>query len=62
MNVGDAEEYKISGKELKYHIIGVVLSQQFSLKDGIKKFGKPGDKSNMKEMTQVHDMTTFITL
>ena len=48
MNVEDAEDYKISGKELKYHIIGVVLSQQFSLKDGLKKFGKTGDKYSVK--------------
>ena len=62
MNVGDAEDYKISGEELKYHIIGVVLSQQFILKAGLKKFGKLRDKSSVKEMTQLHDMTTFITL
>ena len=37
MNVGEVEDYKMSGEELKYHIIGVLLAQTFSLKAGLKK-------------------------
>ena len=62
MNPGDAEDYKISGEEVKYHIIGIVLAQKFSLKAGLKNFVKLGDKSSVKELTQIHDMTTFIPL
>ena len=62
MNVGDVEDYKMSGEELKYHTIGVVLSQKFSLKAGLKQFGKIRYKFSVKEMTQLHDMTTFITV
>ena len=40
---------------MKYQIIGVVLAQKFSLKDGLKKFGNPGEKSSVKELTQIHD-------
>ena len=43
-----------------YHIIGVVLAQQSSLKVGLNNFGKPGEKSSVKELTQIHDMITFI--
>ena len=47
---------------MKYQIIGVVLAQKFSLKDGLKKFGNPGEKSSVKELTQIHDMTKFMPL
>ena len=60
MNAVDAADYKMSGKEVNYRIIGVVLAQKFSLEAGLKKFGKPGEKPSVKEMTQLHDMTTFI--
>ena len=60
--MGDAEYYKMSGEEVNYHIIGVLLSQQLILKAGLKKFGNLRDKSGVKEMTQLHYMTTFITL
>ena len=52
----------MSGEELNYHIIGVVLEQQFSFKAGLNNFGKPGEKYSMKELTHIHDMITFTTL
>ena len=61
-NTGDAADYTISAEEMDYHIIGVVLDQKFSLKDGLKKFGNTGEESSVKGLTQLHDMTTFITL
>ena len=45
---------------MDYQIIGVVLSQKFILISDLNKFGKPGDKSSVKDMTQLHYMTTFI--
>ena len=62
MNARDSEDYKMSGEEVNYFIIGIVLSQKFSLMDVLKKFGDPGYKVSVKELTQLHDMTTFITL
>ena len=47
---------------MKYYIIGVLFSQKFSLKSGLKKFGNTGEKFSVKELTQIHDMTTFIPL
>ena len=47
-NAGDAEDYNTTAEEMDYHIIGVVLSQQLSLKASLKKFGKPGEKSSVK--------------
>ena len=62
MNTGDAEYYRISAEGMDYHIIGLVLSQNLILKAGLKKFGKPGDRSSVKELTQLHDMKTLIPL
>ena len=62
MNPGDAEEYKMSGEEVSYHIIGVALAQQFILKAGLKRFVNPGGKASVEELNQIHDMKTFITL
>ena len=62
MNIVDAEYYKMSGEEVNYHIIGVVLSQKFILMAALKKFGKPGGGSSVKEMTQIHYMTTLVPL
>ena len=62
MNPVDTEDYKMSGEEMNYHIIGVVLSQKFNLRYGLKKFGKSGEKANANELTKFHDMTTFIPL
>ena len=61
MNSGDAEDYKMLVEGVNYHIIGVVLAQQFRLKDVLNKFGNPGKTSSVKELNQLHDMTTFIS-
>ena len=62
MNPVDAEYYNMPGEEVKYYIIGVLLSQQSILKSGQKKFVKTGEKSSLKELTQLHGMTNFIPL
>ena len=62
MNMGYSEDYKMSDEELNYPIIGVVLSQEFSLMAGLKKFGNPDEKYSAKEMTHLRDITTFIPL
>jgi hypothetical protein len=62
MNAGDAEDYKMTDDEVNHHIIGVVMAQHFSLKAGLKKFGVPGEEATTKELTQLHDMVTFIPM
>ena len=62
MNAGDAEDYKMSDDEVNHHIIGVVMAQHFSLKAGLKKFGVPGEEATTKDLTQLHDIVTFIPM
>ena len=59
MNVGEDEEVEpIELHEGKQPIMGHILAQ-YSLKLGLKKFGKRAEDSTLKEMTQLHDMDTF---
>ena len=44
------------------HVIGVIMVQQYSLKAGLKHFGKEGEKSVMKELKQHHDYKTYVPL
>ena len=47
---------------MKFNIIGVVVSKKFSLMDGLKNFGDPEEKYSVKELNQIHYITTFIPL
>ena len=58
MNAGDAEDQKISGEEVNYHIIVVVLAQKFILKAGLMNFVRPVDRDSVKYITQHHDLKT----
>ena len=52
----------MAGEEINYRIVGVVLARKFRLKAVLKKFGNIGEKASVKELTQLHYMTTFIPL
>jgi len=62
MNAGDTEDYKMTDDEVNHHIIGVDMAQHFSLKAGLKKFEVPGEEATTKELVQLHDMVTFISM
>ena len=40
INVSDPTNFKMSEEEKMLHVFGVVLIQQFSLKAGLKRFGR----------------------
>ena len=42
------------------HFLGVIIVQQFSLKAGIAKFGDRAKTVVTKELTQLHDMKTYV--
>jgi len=46
-------------EEKMMHVLGVAMIQQFSLKAGLKKFGKVGEKAAQAELQQLHDMHTY---
>ena len=46
-------------EEINAHICGVALLQQFSLKAGLKHFGKKDEEAVTSELTQMHEMATY---
>lgn len=55
---GRIDESPIELNEGEEAIFGSIM-MQLSLKAGLKKWGKKGEESAMKEMTQMHDMQAF---
>ena len=45
--------------QLDEHIVGVVFSQQHSLKQGREIFGEKADTAITKELQQIHDIETY---
>jgi hypothetical protein len=46
-------------EEIYKHVVGVALLQQFSLKAGLRHFGKKGEEAVSSELTQMHAMATY---
>ena len=42
-----------------FHIVGVIMAQQYSVKKGIELFGEKGEKAVTKELTHMHDMKVY---
>ena len=63
LNVADDDPYDlklIDREKVLEHIMGVIMVQQFSVKKGLKRFGKRGKEAVTKELTQLHDMKMWI--
>eukprot|EP00804_Cyclotella_cryptica_P007868 CCRYP_001430-RB/>CCRYP_001430-RB protein AED:0.37 eAED:0.34 QI:0/0/0/1/0.25/0/5/0/757 len=41
------------------YIVGMIMAQQYSLRKGLKLFGKEGKKAAMSELTQLHEMDAY---
>ena len=64
LNVDDPKDFQQDYEEQMLHVMGVAMLQftktkQFGIKAGLKHCGKEGEKSVVKELTQIHDMKTF---
>ena len=58
INVTEGDSLEMTQEEINSHIVGVTMLQQFSLKAGLKHFGKKGEKAVASELTQIHNMQT----
>ena len=45
--------------QMDEHIVGVIFSQQHSLKKGRDLFGEKADTAITKELQQIHDLETY---
>ena len=48
--------------EVEEHILGLVMVQQYSIKKGVELFGERAEAATLKELTQLHDMDTYVPL
>ena len=62
MNLSNVTRAKISEEQIAEHVLGVVMVQQFSLKAGMAKFGDCTKTAVTKELTQLHDMETYVPM
>jgi len=60
VTVDSPDDIDMSDEDIYEHVLGVVMMQQFSLIAGLKRFGKDGEFAVTKELTQIHDMDTYI--
>ena len=49
----------MSAKDVTLHSSGVIMAEQYSIKKGLKVFGKEGEKAVTKELSQMHDMVVY---
>ena len=49
-----------SEQEIKFHIIGVVLAQQYNLRKGLELFGDRAEAAVDAELSQMHSLKAFI--
>ena len=52
----------MSEEQIAEHVLGVIMVQQFSLKSGMAKFGNCAKTAVTKELTQLHDMETYVPM
>ena len=60
LNVTDSTEPKMTIAEAKFQTLGVIVVEQFILKAGIAKSVNRAKTLITKELTQLHDMKTYI--
>ena len=44
------------------HILGIIMKQKYSSKDGLNSFGERGEHGVSSELNQLHNMETFLTI
>ena len=62
INVTEGDSIEMTQDEINAHVVGVAMLQQFSLKAGLKHFGKRGEEAVTSELTQMHDMHTYVPI
>ena len=54
--------HEITKEEVNYHVLGVIMSHQFSLNVGLKKFGDEGKVAATKVLKQLHNRVTYVPM
>ena len=62
INVTPKAAQKVSNEAVDAHVLGVTMAQQFSLHAGLKKFRYKANVLVTKELTQLHNMGTYVLM
>ena len=60
ISVQSYDDVCMTGEQVYEHVLGIVMMQQYSLKAGLNKFGKEGEQAVTKELTQIHELETYV--
>ena len=60
INVSEGDSLETSQEDINSHLVGVAMLQQFSLKAGLRYFGKKDEEAVTSDLTQMHDMETYV--
>ena len=60
INVSEGDSLEMSQLDIDTSLIGVAMLQQFSLKAGLRHFGKKSEDAVAAELTQMHAMDTHV--
>ncbi len=55
----EPEVEPMTHEETQEHIVGLIMSNQYSLKKGLELFGEKAEAATEKELQQIHDMDTY---
>ena len=59
VNQGSRPLRPMSQEESKVHVVGLVLTQMYSLKKGTELFGERAERAIMTELSQIDDFETY---
>jgi len=59
INIHNDVPRQLSEDEQVLHVLGVIMAQTYSIKNGIKEFGERGSESVMKELSGIDNLDTF---
>ena len=61
INIHNDVPRQLSEDEQVLHVLGVIMAQTYSIKNGIKEFGERGSESVMKELSGIDNLDTFFS-
>ena len=59
---GDQEIESFDKEDINEHILGLIMTLQYTLKKGIELFGEKAEEAAVKELKQIHNMDTYMPI
>ena len=67
MSPSEAASYEFQARtmdevDINVEILGVIMIQQYNLRKGLELFGDKAELATVKELSQIHEMGTYVSL